>query len=57
MPIYDLLDRGGKRMRPIICYLVAKCFNHPPEEVNDVAALVELVHHATLMVDDIEDDR
>lgn len=56
-PIYDLMDRGGKRMRPGICFLVAKCFGKGPEEVVDVAALVELVHHATLMVDDIEDSR
>ncbi len=44
-------------MRPIICYLIALSFDHPPESVNEIAALVELVHHATLIVDDIEDDR
>lgn len=56
-PIYDLLDRGGKRWRPALCFLFADLFNKPHEHVYDVAAIVELIHNGTLIVDDIEDDR
>lgn len=27
-PMYDLLDRGGKRWRPALCFFVAECFGH-----------------------------
>lgn len=27
-PIYDLLDRGGKRWRPILCMLIAELYGH-----------------------------
>ncbi|CAD8068539.1 unnamed protein product [Paramecium primaurelia] len=55
-PIYDLLDRGGKRWRPALCFMIADLFNRNHKELYEVAALVELIHNATLIVDDIEDD-
>ncbi|CAK74352.1 unnamed protein product (macronuclear) [Paramecium tetraurelia] len=55
-PIYDLIDRGGKRWRPAFCFLIADLFKRAHEELYEVAALVELIHNATLVVDDIEDD-
>lgn len=55
-PIYDLLDRGGKRWRPALCFLIADLFAKPHNELYDVAATVEMIHNATLIVDDIEDD-
>jgi geranylgeranyl diphosphate synthase type 3/geranylgeranyl diphosphate synthase type I len=27
-PLYDLLDRGGKRWRPALCFFVAEAFSH-----------------------------
>lgn len=56
-PIYELIDRGGKRWRPALCFVIAELFNKPHESVYEIAALVELIHNGTLIVDDIEDDR
>ncbi|CAD8098391.1 unnamed protein product [Paramecium sonneborni] len=55
-PIYDLLDRGGKRWRPAFCFLIADLFKRNHQELYEVASLVELIHNATLVIDDIEDD-
>lgn len=52
-PIWDLLDRGGKRWRPILCMLIAEVFGHHRNTVFDIAALCEMVHNGTLIVDDI----
>ena len=38
-PIWDLLDRGGKRWRPILAMLVAELYGHKREDVFDLAAL------------------
>lgn len=38
-PIWDLLDRGGKRWRPILCMLIAELYGHKREEVYEIAAL------------------
>lgn len=54
-PIYDLLDRGGKRWRPALCFITAEIFGRPVEDVYDIAAAIELIHNGTLVVDDIED--
>lgn len=51
-----MLDRGGKRWRPALCFLIADLFNTSHSELYEVAATVELIHNATLIVDDIEDD-
>ena len=56
-PIWDLLDRGGKRWRPILCMLIAELYGHKREEIYDIAALCEIIHNGTLIVDDIEDSR
>lgn len=56
-PIWDLLDRGGKRWRPVLCMLIAELYGHSKEEVYDIAALCEIIHNGTLIVDDIEDSR
>ncbi|HLD63058.1 MAG TPA: polyprenyl synthetase family protein, partial [Candidatus Norongarragalinales archaeon] len=55
-PIWDLLDRGGKRLRPALTLLVIEAFGRNPREYLDFAAISELVHNGTLMVDDIEDN-
>jgi geranylgeranyl pyrophosphate synthase len=56
-PIWDLLDRGGKRWRPVLCMLIAELLGHPRGRVLDIAALCEIIHNGTLIVDDIEDSR
>jgi geranylgeranyl pyrophosphate synthase len=46
---------GGKRIRPALTLLTARCCGTPLEEVIDCAAAVELIHTYTLIIDDIQD--
>jgi octaprenyl-diphosphate synthase len=52
----DLLEAGGKRARPQLVFLAAKAlgFDHP--RVVDFAAVIELLHSASLLHDDLIDD-
>lgn len=54
-PFWDLLDRGGKRWRPILFLLIVKLFGKNPDKYLDLSCIFELIHNATLIVDDIED--
>ncbi len=54
-PIWDLLDRGGKRWRPVLFLLVAEALGGEPEKYMDFVVIPEVVHNGTLMHDDIED--
>jgi geranylgeranyl pyrophosphate synthase len=55
-PIYDLLDRGGKRWRPALMLLCVEAVGGNPNEFLELTALPELIHNGTLIVDDVEDD-
>jgi len=55
-PLWDLLDRGGKRWRPVLVALIAEIFNKDIEDILPVAFLCEIVHNGSLIIDDIEDD-
>ncbi len=46
---------GGKRLRPMIALLSAKAFNYSGQHHILVAAIVELIHTATLLHDDVVD--
>lgn len=46
---------GGKRMRPALLLLCARLLRRDPEEAVTYAAVVELIHTATLIHDDIID--
>jgi len=46
---------GGKRMRPALLLLAARLLGHDGEEEVTYAAVVELLHNATLIHDDIID--
>src|SRR5882724_205480 len=46
----------GKRLRPAILHLCARAFGGEAPLAGDVAALVEMIHLATLCHDDILDD-
>ncbi len=52
-PIWDFLDRGGKRWRPVLFLLTAEAFG--AGDVRDFTLLIELLHNGSIMVDDIED--
>lgn len=55
-PIWEFLDRGGKRWRPSLFLLVIEALGKNPKDYLDFAIIPELIHNGTLMVDDIEDD-
>jgi geranylgeranyl diphosphate synthase type I len=54
-PVWDLLGRGGKRIRPAMAMLSSECVGGRREEAVGAAAAVELLHNMTLVHDDIED--
>jgi len=54
-PIWDILDRGGKRWRPALFLLICEALGKNSEEYLDFAIIPEVIHNGTLMVDDIED--
>lgn len=51
-----IINSGGKRLRPILVLLVSRAlgFTHPNQHV--LAAVVEFIHTATLLHDDVVDD-
>lgn len=72
--VYDLLDRGGKRWRPVMGIMFAECYGrniiesietqmkngdpvekNPNQDILWALALTEIMHNASLMVDDLED--
>jgi geranylgeranyl diphosphate synthase, type I len=54
-PIWDLLDRGGKRWRPALFLIICDALGKNHEDYLDLAIIPEVVHNGTLMHDDIED--
>jgi len=55
VPVWDILDRGGKRWRPVLLLLVAEALGKQASDVLDFVSICEIVHNGTLVVDDIED--
>ena len=51
-----VLDCGGKRVRPLILLLSARSVATHPQQHIDLAAVIELIHTATLLHDDVIDD-
>ena len=54
-PIWDLLNRGGKRWRPALYLLIVEALGGDISKLKNFAAIPEVVHNGTLMVDDVED--
>jgi geranylgeranyl pyrophosphate synthase len=59
--IWEFLDRGGKRFRPLLCLSAARAVRPNDEkgavsEALGAAAAIELFHNFTLIHDDIEDE-
>ncbi|MFH1631005.1 MAG: polyprenyl synthetase family protein [Candidatus Aenigmatarchaeota archaeon] len=54
-PIWDLLNRGGKRWRPVLMMLVCEALGGNPKKFQDLVVIPEIIHNGTLMIDDIED--
>ncbi len=55
VPVWDLIDRGGKRFRPLLTYLCCKMVGGNTKQINQLAAAVELLHNMTLVHDDMTD--
>jgi geranylgeranyl pyrophosphate synthase len=55
-PVWDFLDRGGKRWRPALFLLFTESLGGDVEKVLDFTATLELLHNGSIMVDDIEDE-
>ena len=49
-----MIDSGGKRIRPIIVFLISKIMSND-NKVIESAAIIELIHAATLLHDDVVD--
>ena len=50
------LKNKGKQLRPVLCLLSAKLFSNPNKLSITAASLIEMIHVATLIHDDIVDD-
>lgn len=53
---HGLVSVGGKRVRPLAVLLAHHCFSAAGPEAREMAAVVELIHTATLLHDDVIDD-
>lgn len=51
-----IIHSGGKRLRPALVVLSAKAMGHTGVQHHDLAAVVEFIHTATLLHDDVVDD-
>lgn len=50
-----VISCGGKRIRPLVLLLSARALAHQGQKHIDLAAVIELVHTATLLHDDVVD--
>jgi octaprenyl-diphosphate synthase len=50
-----IIYAGGKRLRPLLVLLAARACGHVGEQHVDAAAIIEFIHTATLLHDDVVD--
>lgn len=50
-----LIEAGGKRLRPLMVLLAARALDYRGKEHLDLAAIIEFIHSATLLHDDVVD--
>ncbi len=51
-----IIGAGGKRLRPMLLMLCARALGAPEKSATDMAAVVEFIHTATLLHDDVVDE-
>jgi octaprenyl-diphosphate synthase len=51
-----IINGGGKRLRPALVLLSAGCFDYREQAHYELAAVVEFIHTATLLHDDVVDE-
>jgi len=54
--VTDLVNAGGKRLRPILVILASRFGEIEEEKVYNIAAGIEIIHMSTLIHDDIIDE-
>ena len=54
-PAIELINRGGKRWRPVTMVLCCELAGGSAEEVLPLTPVVEFPHNGSLIIDDIED--
>ena len=54
-PVWNFLQRGGKRWRPVLMLLCCEAVGGNPKAILPFTAIPEVLHNATLIIDDIED--
>lgn len=53
---FYIVNSGGKRLRPLITVLAARALNIQNDEHHSLAAIIEFIHTATLLHDDVVDE-
>ena len=51
-----IVGAGGKRLRPMLLLLAARALGRPGTDAHQLAAVVEFIHTATLLHDDVVDE-
>jgi octaprenyl-diphosphate synthase len=51
-----IISAGGKRIRPVLVLLIANAYGYQGRAHYDLAAVVEFIHTATLLHDDVVDE-
>ena len=53
---FYIINSGGKRIRPLITVLAAQAINIYTPKITKLAAIIEFIHTATLLHDDVVDE-
>lgn len=56
VPYLDMMERGGKRLRPVMSCLMYQSLDGKKSEIYKLSIVSELIHNGTLIIDDIEDN-
>lgn len=51
-----IINAGGKRIRPVLVLLMANAYQYQGKHHYDLAAIIEFIHTATLLHDDVVDE-
>ncbi|MFT3741742.1 MAG: polyprenyl synthetase family protein [Gammaproteobacteria bacterium] len=54
--VRHIIDSGGKRLRPLLTLLCAKALGYQGKDHIQLAAIIEFIHTATLLHDDVVDE-
>ena len=53
---FYIVNSGGKRLRPLLTVLAARALDIQTEQHHTLAAIIEFIHTATLLHDDVVDE-